>query len=524
MKKLTYVTQFFAALLLLMQFSSCDDLPAPEPVSEDNARPADVVNYGSPVMKDGVYINKPASSSNFRYAAAVIANANGSMDMWLSAPGGGYGEAEKWDTLNSVSGGNVAIGQLAAGGNGAIKATITEDFFSWGMYSPNWSNTAYTSARYKLYVWKDDYAATLKSEPIAEHEFLGYGDGVWLDLSTQNSGYFAKTGNTKFPAGTYLLYGERIEGNFGWWGNGRKNGVTYYVNGTERTENGQMNRVQYSVPSDFSYTDQISWRSAGVTDIHATWSADSLDIAPSEFGNDRTCAKEPSVVKIGEYYYMAYTGSYNQDDLTKDNSVFAARTKTLGDKSWEKWNGTGWGGETPEAIVKYDIAKRDTSKFYGAGEPSLVVKDNQVFLYYTYSDVSGIFTTRLAVAANADENWPAGLADKGVMLDPAAEGMANTSGANVKFIDELNRFHAIQAVNRGKTNSYIVVWESADGQTDWKQVATLSDNVRPNVDYPRYVSDEQGHVTADMKHMIVYNSGSNLNTAKLWICDFEFVK
>lgn len=524
MKKLTYVTQFFAALLLLMQFSSCDDLPAPEPVSEDNARPADVVNYGSPVMKDGVYINKPASSSNFRYAAAVIANADGSMDMWLSAPGAGYGEAEKWDTLNTAAS-QSAMGPLTAKtGDGAIKATMEEDFFSWGAHCPNWSNQTFTSFAFSLYEWNTDYATTLKGEPIATHDFIGYGDGVWLDLTTRNSGYFEKTGNIKFPAGTYLLYMKSIEGTAGWWGIGAKKGVTYWMNGKEQTDKGQRNRVQYSAPSDFSYTDQISWRTAGVTDIHATWSVDSLDLAPAEFGNDRTCAKEPSVVKIGEYYYMAYTGSYNQEDMTKDNSVFAARTKTLGDKSWEKWNGTGWGGETPEAVVKYDIAKRDTSKFYGAGEPSLVIKDNQVYLYYTYSDVSGIYTTRLAVAATADENWPAGLADKGVMLDPAAEGMANTSGASVKFIDELNRFHAVQAVNRGQNNSYIVVWESVDGQTGWTQIATLSDNVRPCVDYPRYVSDDQGHVTAGMNHLLVYNSGSKLNTAKLWICDFEFAK
>ena len=348
MKKLTYVTQFFAALLLLMQFSSCDDLPAPEPVSEDNARPADVVNYGSPVMKDGVYINKPASSSNFRYAAAVIANADGSMDMWLSAPGAGYGEAEKWDTLNTAAS-QSAMGPLTAKtGDGAIKATMEEDFFSWGAHCPNWSSQTFTSFAFSLYEWNTDYATTLKGEPIATHDFIGYGDGVWLDLTTRNSGYFEKTGNIKFPAGTYLLYMKSIEGTAGWWGIGAKKGVTYWMNGTEQTDKGQRNRVQYSAPSDFSYTDQISWRTAGVTDIHATWSVDSLDLAPAEFGNDRTCAKEPSVVKIGEYYYMAYTGSYNQEDMTKDNSVFAARTKTLGDKSWEKWNGTGWGGETPE--------------------------------------------------------------------------------------------------------------------------------------------------------------------------------
>ena len=74
MKKLVFSIQVFIVTLLAVQLTSCEGFPGPEPISEQYARPEEVIVPGVPVVKgDGKSIYQPASSSDFRYAAAMIA-------------------------------------------------------------------------------------------------------------------------------------------------------------------------------------------------------------------------------------------------------------------------------------------------------------------------------------------------------------------------------------------------------------------------------------------------------------------
>lgn len=89
MKKLVFSIQVFIVTLLAAQLTSCEGFPGPEPISEQYARPEQVIVPGVPVVKgDGKSIYQPTSSRDFRYAAAMIANSNGTMSAWFSTPGG----------------------------------------------------------------------------------------------------------------------------------------------------------------------------------------------------------------------------------------------------------------------------------------------------------------------------------------------------------------------------------------------------------------------------------------------------
>ena len=181
------------------------------------------------------------------------------------------------------------------------------------------------------------------------------------------------------------------------------------------------------------------------------------------------------MVKIGDYYYMVYTGSTTVVETT-DNELFVARSATPDGENWEKWNGTGWGGD-PAAIVSANLTAEET--FFGVGEASLIVKDGQIYLYYTYNDQAiDVYDIHLATANASDSNWPAALSDKGKVIDRNKFAANSVSGCDVKYVEELNCFQAIHGVNVNEVNTYLAIWQSTDGITGWEQIGIVTDNIR----------------------------------------------
>ena len=72
MKKLVFSIQVFIVTLLAAQLTSCEGFPGPEPISEQYARPEEVIVPGVPVVKgDGKSIYQPTSSRDFRYVLSL---------------------------------------------------------------------------------------------------------------------------------------------------------------------------------------------------------------------------------------------------------------------------------------------------------------------------------------------------------------------------------------------------------------------------------------------------------------------
>ena len=182
MKKLTYIAQLSAVALLLVQMSSCDSMPDPSPISDKYARPEEVVETGIPVVTDGGAVIYSPTNDNFRYAASMIANSDGTMSAWYSTPGGLNGSMPARTKLNGSGDGGGAKGWHGEGGNGAIYYMFDQSFYGWAVHCPNWDNPN-SSMRFSLYNWDTNYQTPLAGTPIATYEFEHYdqaGEAGWL--------------------------------------------------------------------------------------------------------------------------------------------------------------------------------------------------------------------------------------------------------------------------------------------------------------------------------------------------------
>ena len=519
MRKFTYITQSFAVLLLLV-LSSCASMPDPEPISDKYARPDEVIAAGVPVINaDGTYIYSP-DGGNFRYAGTLFANTDGTMSAWYTTPGGS-------DPSSLPAATEITTGQGDAmkfgneGDNGGLVYAAEEAFYSIACSCPGWSADD-AGAHFVLYEWQGNYTATLESTPLGQIDFVPYKDNSWLELSVDNSGYGGSTGNAKFPAGTYMLHMTRVQNSFGFWSAASyPESLSFYKNGSQVSWVPKT-RVQFRSPLEFGFSGQIKYFTASSISINAEWSAqpDDPSVAPTSNLLDKNYAKCASVVKAGNYYYMAYQGSQTYEE-NYDNCVFIARAETKDAINWEKWNGSGWGGD-PAAVIDLQLPATDT--YFGAGEPSLVVKDGTIYLYYTYGITEAQLDTYLMTANASDENWPASLSDKGCVMDRSAFATTAMDGASVVYAEEVNSFIAIHSVNNNEVNSYFAVWQSADGVTGWSHIGTIYSNTRVRARYPRFVTNEEGHVPASSAYLISYQFGTSQSKWQTYMSSYSFAQ
>ncbi|MFC5403308.1 discoidin domain-containing protein [Cohnella soli] len=194
-------------------------------------------------------------------------------------------------------------------------------------------------------------------------------------------------------------------------------------------------------------------------DNGATWGAESIALQPTPGARDAYSVCDPGVVKFGGYYFMGYTSTENSNGT--DNDVYVARA-TSAAGPWAKWNGSGWGGANPQPFIAFDDPNIDT---YGAGEPSFVVKDSTLYIYYTWwsrDPATGkpINQTRVRTASTSNPNWPGSTTYQGVAINRDIDGDDSTDH---KYVPSMNKFIAIGTARRFSPFAYIKLYESTDG-------------------------------------------------------------
>jgi len=207
------------------------------------------------------------------------------------------------------------------------------------------------------------------------------------------------------------------------------------------------------------------------TDDGHTFTPGQIVLTATVGSQDQGSNCDPSVVRFpttdqttGQtttYYYIAYTGIAVPEAVAGTNNVFVARSLSP-TGPFDKWNGSGWGGANPQPFILYT----DSPANYGAGEPSMVVKDGTLYIYYTWTE-SGHSTgdpltnqTRVSTASATDPNWPAHVSYQGVAID--REGAEDS--LDVKYVPALGTFVGVDVANRLVTqNSFIKPYESTDG-------------------------------------------------------------
>ena len=199
-------------------------------------------------------------------------------------------------------------------------------------------------------------------------------------------------------------------------------------------------------------------------DNGATWSKEVVVLRPTPDSMDHYSVCDPGVVYFGGYYYLGYTSTIVSTNGGINNNVFVARS-TNPDGPYEKWNGTGWGGD-PQPIVYFDEADSQ----WGAGEVSFVVVDETLYIYYQWVCGEGRFTK--VSTAPATNDWPAHMTYRG--FGYMATGSQDS--CDVVYIEDIGKFVAFSTYERFSANSGIALFESDDG-IHFKQADIIRTNI-----------------------------------------------
>lgn len=257
-------------------------------------------------------------------------------------------------------------------------------------------------------------------------------------------------------------------------------------------------RVEAFFSTDYasSVWDVISYRTSD--DGGDSWGDESVTLVPVAGSDEHYSNCDPGAFKVGDWYYVGYTSTFDGRGLY--NFIYCARSKTPSEQSgWEKWNGTGWGGNEPKPILTY----LGTQTEYGIGEPSFIYKDGTVYVYYTYIGTLGngvkVRQTRVATAKYG-ENWCADIADAGVMRN--GRGLSEDS-VDVKYIPKLNKFLAVATDNRFGEKSYIKAFISDDG-IRFYEIKCDSSKAKKGIHNIGVSGNGNGHIDIDGDNFVIY--------------------
>lgn len=466
-KRYATIVLWVAVFLLLISFA---------PQNKANA----AVNVTSGAGWD-IWTSGPG---DYRYGPAYIVNDDNSIDMWTCSPGNYYFLYENFTRTGDHSAVSIAGTNVAA-----QKFTTTKDFHGVQVLIPTWHSTT-SGGTLKLFKWNTDYNTTVSGTPLATQAFSNIPDNSYINLDTQT-----------LYAGTYVWTFSNAVNSVGIW---KYEGS--HVTGNVNYMNGSTVTGDYEVQINYNSWDNI--RTKHSTDGGVTWGTESVALAPTLLGDDHYAACDPGVVKFGGYYYMGYTST--KDNRATANEVYVARgTSPTG--PWEKWNGSGWGGN-PVSFIKYT----GDPIYYGAGEPSFVVVDNTLYIYYSLITLDAnnrpVTLTMLKTASTTNANWPGSLTDHGVaLLKREDQGM---DSLDVKYVDAYGKFIAVNTARRLGPKSYVKIWESTDGLSFHPSNMGTVD-LQPYLHNSGISGDKLGHIDVTKNNFIGYAYGPSWGTWNL---------
>ena len=265
----------------------------------------------------------------------------------------------------------------------------------------------------------------------------------------------------------------------------------------------------FASPGTGGRADEFTWRRT--SDGGQSWTAEKTVMTGGASGSlDWWSVCDPGAACFDGYYYMGYTSTTNTSSSNGlqglENDCFIARS-TSPSGPWQRWNGSGWGGNA-QPIIEYT----GPSGKWGIGEPSIVVKDQTIYLYYTYDD-GGTPVTKVATADRSNPNWPGSLTFHGTAVDKAALAEAENAAAaglagsydscDVKYVEDYDLFYAFHTSWRITAQSRLSVWTSVDGLT-FEYLGDVTGDVVPYAHNMGVSGDGLGHVNLSRTQYVSY--------------------
>ena len=266
----------------------------------------------------------------------------------------------------------------------------------------------------------------------------------------------------------------------------------YYQYGPSimRYEDGSMDAWFSSPGNSGSQWDWISYRHS---DDGIEWSDEEIVLRPTPGSKDQCSVCDPGVVFFGGYYYLGYTATDYYAGNGSYNSAFVARSQ-YPDGPFEKWNGNSWGGD-PEPIIKYE---GDPDGF-GIGEISFVVLNEDLYIYYTYYDLSG-GNIELA-KADLTEDWPSTIRYKESVLL-----RENQDSLDVVYDERLNKFFGFSIDLRMTEQSRLIMYESQNGK-EFTKVDSTKTNIKDFAHNVGVSKSPEGHIDSNDELLVGYAYG-----------------
>ncbi len=427
--------------------------------------------------------NYPGSGYHYRYGPSIIINDDGSLDVWTSKEGGNY----LYYGLYAYQETGSRRQMSAAGHTLAQYFNIQHKFASiqMRMYGTSSDSDAITI---KLYQWKGSYSATVASQPIATRSFTNI-------TASGNRYRVYQSSQAMMPAGEYLWTATEATQGVGIYyytgaGSSSITDAVSYLDGTSTNAYNFEMRPRGRATGNYANVDRFAYFHS--ENGGTSWTAERDVLFGTEGFEDEWSVCDPGAAHFGGWYYLGYTSAPGKYNGTF-NHCYLARSRTpVG--PWYKWNGSGWGGE-PAKVIEFTGATGD----WGIGEPSIVVKDNTVFLYYTLTENS-VTVTKVRTAP-LSENWPAHLTDRGVAMDKRA--LYSCDSADVKYVEDYGLFYAFHTYNRMTSSSKIAVWVSEDGLR-FSYIGDMTGSFQPGMHNMGVSGDGEGHIRLSQQQYVSY--------------------
>ena len=185
------------------------------------------------------------------------------------------------------------------------------------------------------------------------------------------------------------------------------------------------------------------------------------------------------------------------------NKVYLARALKP-DGPWEKWNGSSWGGN-PHYVVDYP-----ESSGFGCGEPSMVVVDDTIYLYYNY--VHGSRYVRVMTAPSDDPLWPSKLENRGTAMTLSL----SHDSPDIKYCEKNGTFYAAFGYNRLKSTSTIMFYSSTDG-ISFTKLGEMRGEKNAYLHNCGISGDPLGHIDPSKPQAVSYAFGPATGAWDTWL-------
>ena len=242
-----------------------------------------------------------------------------------------------------------------------------------------------------------------------------------------------------------------------------------------------------------------------------SWGREKIVLMPSGGAYDFHSVCDPGVIYFNGYYYLGYTSTIVDTNGGINNNVFVARSVNP-DGPFEKWNGEGWGG-LPKPIVYYN----EEDSAWGAGEVSFTIKDDRLFVYYSWI-CPHANDTRVMVG-DLSENWPNTLQYETRCFK---HGNGQDS-VDVVYVEEIDKFLAFSTIFRFTDQSGICIYESDNGMK-FNLASIVRENVSMHCHNLGISKKPNGHISLNDNLFVGYAYASSENSRGVWATRLQNIK